>query len=310
MDRPPSQDPALLRRLSRPFTVMGVAALLLLSVPLVLQTAVLLLVGALAPELIQSPLLSGLLTLFTTYGAGVTCFALVLRRCGAGADPEPPAPLSPPALGRWLLISLAVLYLANLATLLVLDVVGILRGRPVTNPVDSMLVMPLWLSFLLLCVAAPLAEEWMFRSLLLRRLRPYGDRFAILASALMFALFHGNFNQYLYAFAVGCVFAYVALNTRCLWQTILLHSAVNFVGGLLPNLLRDGAASAVFSLVVLAVMGLGAALLAAEWRRLRFRPGETALSGRLAWRLFLENPGMVFFFLTSLLLAAASLALI
>lgn len=311
MDRPVSYDPALLRRLSRPFSIMGAAALLLLAVPLVLQVVVLTLAGLFAPEVLQSPLLSGLLSLFTTYGAGVLCFFLVIRRWPAVPCPEARTPLGPFSFVQCLLISLSALYLSNLATLLVLDVVGILRGRPVTNPVDSMLAMPLWLSFLLLCIAAPLAEEWMFRGLLLRRLRPYGDRFAIVASALLFALFHGNLNQYLYAFAVGCIFAYVALNTRCLWQTMLLHCLVNFVGGFLPALLQndDGPASAAFSLLVLAVMGLGAALLAMHWRGLRFRPGSEWLPGRIKWRLFLENPGMVLFLLASLLMAAAALSL-
>ena len=50
----------------------------------------------------------------------------------------------------------------------------------------------------------------------------------------MFMLMHGNIIQYPYAFAVGAVCAWVYLQTGSIWTTILLHAAVNFVGGVLP----------------------------------------------------------------------------
>src|SRR5699024_2978381 len=111
------------------------------------------------------------------------------------------------------------------------------RGQAVTNPVDSLAGYPTVLNLLLGCVIAPVSEEYLFRYLLLNRLRPYGDKFAILASALCFGLFHGNLNQLFYAFAVGALFAYVVLQTGCLWQSILLHALINFTSvGLVPLL--------------------------------------------------------------------------
>lgn len=76
---------------------------------------------------------------------------------------------------------------------------------------------------------APAAEELLFRRLLLRRLRPYGERFALVASALCFGLFHGNLNQFFYAFLLGLVLAELALSTGCLWQAVLLHALVNLL---------------------------------------------------------------------------------
>ena len=41
-------------------------------------------------------------------------------------------------------------------------------------------------------ILAPVAEELMFRGWILRSLRPYGKRFAVLGSAVLFGIFHGN----------------------------------------------------------------------------------------------------------------------
>ena len=62
---------------------------------------------------------------------------------------------------------------------------------------------PLPLQLLLAGLIAPAAEELLFRRLLLRRLRPYGGRFALVASALCFGLFHGNLNQFFMPFFWG-----------------------------------------------------------------------------------------------------------
>ena len=48
-----------------------------------------------------------------------------------------------------------------------------------------------------------------------------------MASALCFGLFHGNLNQFFYAFLLGLVLAELALSTGCLWQAVLLHALVN-----------------------------------------------------------------------------------
>ncbi len=76
--------------------------------------------------------------------------------------------------------------------------------------------------FLYICLVAPISEELIFRGLVLRTLEPYGRRFAILGSAFAFALFHGNLVQIPYAFLVGLVLGYVAVEHNIYWA-MLLH---------------------------------------------------------------------------------------
>lgn len=72
-------------------------------------------------------------------------------------------------------------------------------------------------------VIPPLTEEFVFRGVILNRLRKYGDGFAILGSALLFGIFHGNFIQLPFAFIVGLVLAFIVVRTGNLWITIIIH---------------------------------------------------------------------------------------
>ena len=137
----------------------------------------------------------------------------------------------------------------------------------------------------------------MFRRLLLARLRPYGEKFAVVASALCFGLFHGNLNQVFYAFAIGLVFAYVALRTGRLWQVMLLHAMVNSISVLILPLLEPlgAAGEGLLSLLVLVAIAVGIVFLVALRREVRFAPSPSPLSARWTWRVFFENPGVICF---------------
>ena len=74
----------------------------------------------------------------------------------------------------------------------------------------------------------PIAEELLFRGLLLRNLQSYGKRFAIFATALLFGMFHGNILQSPFAMMVGLVLAYVTVEYSIVWA-IVLHIFNNFI---------------------------------------------------------------------------------
>ena len=74
----------------------------------------------------------------------------------------------------------------------------------------------------------PIAEELLFRGVLIRQLRPWGKQTAILVSAIAFGLFHGNVIQTPFAFMVGLVLGYVTVEYSIYWA-IVLHVFNNFV---------------------------------------------------------------------------------
>lgn len=287
----------VLRAHCQHFSHLGWALFAQAAVPLLIQGGAILAVRLAAPRLLGNTLFLWILSALSVYGAGFPAFCLVIGDATAAPPVRPKTPLRPLRFGQVYLIGLALLYLSNYLTLFLLWLVGLLRGEAVVNPVESMQEYPVALNLLLACVIAPLAEEMMFRRLLLDRLRPYGDRFAVIASALCFGLFHGNLNQLFYAFALGLVFAYVALRTGCLWQTILLHAMVNFISaGLLPLMEAMGdQGEALLGVLVLGSIVLGVVFLIARKRDLWFGPGESGLTEGRKWRLFFENPGVLCF---------------
>ena len=87
-----------------------------------------------------------------------------------------------------------------------------------------------WVNFLLVSIMAPFFEEWLCRGMVLRGLLNNGKMhpvWAILISALFFALIHANPWQALPAFALGCLFGYVYYKTGSLWLTMIMHFTNN-----------------------------------------------------------------------------------
>ena len=120
--------------------------------------------------------------------------------------------------------------------------------------------------FLYMGIFAPLSEEILFRGLVLDTLRPYGKRFAIFGSAVLFGLFHGNLLQTPYAFGVGLLLGYAAVEYSFVWAVVLhlfnnlvLADLLTRLMNVLPVFLQDGLYVLIFggcfvaSLVILGV---------------------------------------------------------
>ena len=82
--------------------------------------------------------------------------------------------------------------------------------------------------FLYVGLGAPISEEILFRGLMLRSMEPYGKKFAIFTSALMFGLYHCNIIQIPFAFMVGLVLGYVTVEYNIVWA-IVLHMFNNLI---------------------------------------------------------------------------------
>ena len=94
----------------------------------------------------------------------------------------------------------------------------------------------LWVNLLCVSVFAPLFEEWLCRGMVLRGLlnaRKYdgsqriAPAWAIVISALFFAVIHLNPWQAIPAFILGCLFGFVYYKTGSLKLTMLMHCVNN-----------------------------------------------------------------------------------
>ena len=100
----------------------------------------------------------------------------------------------------------------------------------------------IWVSALCAGIIGPVAEELFFRKAMIDRLSKYHPIDAILFSAVLFALIHGNLTQFLYAFPLGVLLGIIYYRTQNIGYTILLHIAINLIGGVVPQLVMGGIA--------------------------------------------------------------------
>ena len=117
-------------------------------------------------------------------------------------------------------------------------------------------------------ILAPITEEILFRGVIQRTLMPWGKRFAILCSAFVFGIFHGNLLQTPFAFVVGLVLGYVACEYNIVWAMIL-HMVNNLVLG--DTLYRIGEligpyAGDYITSVILLLAGIGALVIMIRYR--------------------------------------------
>lgn len=87
-----------------------------------------------------------------------------------------------------------------------------------------------FLGLLLLAVLPALSEELLMRGVVLNAAEQKRDfSYAILITAGMFSLMHGNPIQTVHQFLLGMVLAYIVLVSRSLWAAVLLHFLNNFL---------------------------------------------------------------------------------
>lgn len=140
---------------------------------------------------------------------------------------------------KYYIICTAIMLLGNGLSTLIAGLIGSALGRTPENALASLLVgSNLRIIFFFVVILAPVMEETIFRKILIDKSVRYGERNAVLLSALVFALFHMNLFQFFYAFGIGIVLAYIYVRTRKIRYSMLLHMLINFQGSVAPILLR------------------------------------------------------------------------
>ncbi len=167
-------------------------------------------------------------------------------------------------------------------------------------------------------IIAPVCEEIIYRHLLLRPLRKYGDLAAAIMTALIFGLAHFNFDQFLYASLFGFFLAIIAIRSDSVIPSIICHVANNLMVGIssyLPETLGSETADAIFASVgdvlskvtVIIFYGGAVMLIAAIFLKLiRFR-SASGMSGKKQLAVLFSNPFVLIGIAASLALAVYNL---
>ncbi len=190
------------------------------------------------PQLLGSALVNHLFSIVTLYGFGFPCFFLVLHRLPK--DTMAPVEMGTRSWWRALCVSLAFMMVGNYIGNFITFYFSSMMGGALQNPVAEMTSgQSFWMNLVFVAIIGPILEELLFRKVVCDRLLPLGEGYAVVLSAILFGLVHGNFFQFFYAAAVGALFAYVYVKTGRIRYSIAYHMIINFLGGVLAPWLMD-----------------------------------------------------------------------
>jgi membrane protease YdiL (CAAX protease family) len=201
----------------------------------------------------------------------------------------------------FIMLGLGACMIANLATSLFagnLSLFGFspyMPEQPYDNNPMTVILMVIGLS-----VVPAFVEEFAFRGVVLGLLRRFGDGFAIVASAFLFGVLHGNLIQAPFALIVGIILGFLVVKTNSIWPAVLLHFINNCYAVLLEvashnmgemsyNFLSYGS---MIAFLLLGLLGAGILL-----RKDRFcfslRPYAGAMAFRKRVSTLLISPGVL-----------------
>ena len=134
-------------------------------------------------------------------------------------------------------------------------------GTEQLDMINAMVTSGIPTGIMMTVVIAPILEELIFRKLMLDRIRNYGEKTAIVFSALCFGLFHGNLTQFLYAFMIGLFLGYVYCKTGKVLYTMIMHALVNLISSSVMMFMPMVSFGAIGTVIVLSLGVVVAALL-------------------------------------------------
>lgn len=291
-----------------------------------LQTVVGAVLGAVNSEWLQNMDINLLFSMIPMYLVGFPLLSMMLKKDVPGEKIEKHKMTA----GQYVLsaiICIGLAYAANIAGLIMTTVIGSFTGNTVENEIAGLVnLLSPWSVLFYTVLCAPIMEEYVFRKLIVDRAVRYGQGVAVVLSGLMFGLFHGNLNQFVYAAVIGMFLAYLYVKTGKLKITISLHMLFNFIGGFLPTILmrkmdiesymvflENGSTSGIMELIQhrigwfmlygllilfifsMLIAGVVLFIVFAAKRKFVFDPGQTSIPRELKLSVVLGNTGMAAF---------------
>ncbi len=154
-----------------------------------------------------------------------------------------------------------------------------------------------------IAVVPALVEEFAIRGMVLQPLRKYGDKFAIIASALIFAVLHGNLIQSPFAFIAGVGLGYAVCITNSVWTGVLIHFLNNLYSVvtefMIEDITNEALLNEVYNIVLITlytVCILGSIIFVVLKGRRKIMPSFTELSGGKKAKAFLLSIPMIIAF--------------
>lgn len=202
-------------------------------------------------------------------------------------------------------IGILICLFANHVTFYISEIFKTALGIVFESPDMPMPSSPLGIIAFILQVAfvPALIEEFAIRGVVMMPLRKYGDLFAIVTSATIFGIMHGNLVQAPFAFIVGIGIGYLVIVTGSMWTGVLIHFCNNFFScsiSLLYEFIPSEYVNIIYyvctaCLLVLGIVGILFFKNRAKEKRisLHLSKSKTELSGSSKFGVYMLNIPMV-----------------
>lgn len=153
-------------------------------------------------------------------------------------------PVSPKVFVSAFAITLLTYPLAVFGNSLVIFILGLfgnveLPEMPIASSFGEFM-----LYIVLIGILPGFCEEVLFRGFFLRMNSTGSERFAVLFTAFMFALFHYNIYNFMGPLVLGIVFGYMTIITGSIWPAIFCHALNNSIASALGYFMLQGEGAA------------------------------------------------------------------
>ncbi len=227
---PAPAGPDEIKAARKHFSKLGGMFILGTLVIYVAQLIPMTLIQLLKPEWMKNGNIALMISILPMYLIGMPVLILLVRTI-PGEKVERRS-IKPGSFIVAVIMCFAIVYISNIVGNLITALIGALKGGMVQNQIMNVTQsVSMWMIVFYMVICAPIMEEFVFRKLIVDRTVRYGQGAAVLMSGLMFGLFHGNLNQFMYAFVLGMFLAFLYVKTGNIKITIALHMMINFVGG-------------------------------------------------------------------------------
>lgn len=165
-------------------------------------------------------------------------------------------------------------------------------------------------------IVPAIVEEYALRCCTLGVLRKYGKGFAIFTVSIVFGLLHGNIIQFIFAFLIGLILAYITVKTDNIIPAILIHAfnnGISAVNDIVKYAISEDAAKNVVSAIyiVLIVLAIIATVYLAFKKELLLKKDKTQSKERsslsFATKLACLIPGFVLPFMMLIFITAQTI---
>ncbi len=136
--------------------------------------------------------------------------------------------VNPALLASMVMLGLSLQFLVSMCLNMVYPLLPQNLTDQYSELMETLMGGNVWLSLFVTVILAPLAEEFLFRGVTLKKAQKFMPFLAAnVLQAVLFGIYHMNLIQGVYAFVLGLILGFTAEYFHSIWASVLLHAFVN-----------------------------------------------------------------------------------